>query len=303
MNTRRNVLIAVLVLINLPMALSAIEAASYYYVNRSTGTIVSSGLTREYRLYVPPSYDAAKPAPLVISMHGAGLWPAAQMDLSQWNATADQHGFIVAYPSAVRGDGPAVWKEDDPQSRDSRFISDLIDALRASYHIDPARIYADGMSNGGGMAFALSCTLGDRIAAVGIVGSAQLAPRTWCPDPRPVPVIAFHGTADSLARYEGGLSWISSQPFPNIPGFVAAWARRNHCADTPVDTRVTGDVIRRTYTGCADRADVELYTVEGGGHTWPGGGALPEWFAGSTTHSISASTLSWEFFQNHPLSR
>lgn len=303
MTTRRNVLIAVLVLINLPMALAAIEAASYYYVNRSTDTIVSSGLTREYRLYVPPSYDAATPAPLVISMHGAGLWPAAQMDLSQWNTTADEHGFIVAYPSAVRGEGPAVWKEDDPQLRDSRFISDLIDALRASYNIDPARIYADGMSNGGGMAFALSCTLGNRIAAVGIVGSAQLAPRTWCPDPRPVPVIAFHGTDDSLARYEGGLSWISAQPFPNIPRFVAAWARRNHCADTPVDTRVTGDVIRRTYTDCADRADVEFYTVEGGGHTWPGGGKLPEWFAGSTTHSISASNLSWEFFRNHPLSR
>jgi polyhydroxybutyrate depolymerase len=41
------------------------------------------------------------------------------------------------------------------------FISELIDKLEASYNIDPARIYANGLSNGGGVTFALSCTLSE----------------------------------------------------------------------------------------------------------------------------------------------
>ena len=81
----------------------------------------------------------------------------------------------------------------------------LIDALQARYNIDPRRVYADGLSNGGGMAFVLSCTLSDRIAAVGLVGSAQLLPWEWCQDERPVPMVNFHGTADrftSVARLD-----------------------------------------------------------------------------------------------------
>ena len=68
-----------------------------------------------------------------------------------------------------------------------------------------------------------------------------------------------------------------------------------------MDTRVAADVTRRSYSRCADRADVVLYAIEGGGHTWPGGGALPEWFVGSTTQSIDAAELMWEFFRDHPL--
>ena len=80
-------------------------------------------------------------------------------------------------------------------ARDVRFISELIDKLEAAYNIDPTRIYANGLSNGGGMAFVLSCTLSDRIAAVGMVGAAQTLPWSWCTDRRPVPMIAvsWHG--------------------------------------------------------------------------------------------------------------
>src|SRR5947209_15439212 len=88
--------------------------------------------------------------------------------------------------------------------RDVRFISELIDTLRAAYNIDPTRIYANGLSIGGGMAFVLSCTLSDRIAAVGMVAAAQSLPSSWCTDHRPVPMIAFHGTADPIVPYQGG---------------------------------------------------------------------------------------------------
>ena len=79
------------------------------------------------------------------------------------------------------------------------------------------------------------------------------------------------------------------------------WARRNQCSATPVDSAVTFDVTRRAYSHCSDDAAVVLYTVEGGGHTWPGGGPMPEWFAGRTTRSIDASSVMWAFFREHRL--
>jgi polyhydroxybutyrate depolymerase len=303
MKDRRVVLGAALALIGLPVVLVPIEAVSFYAANRDNGTFVSSGEKREYLLYVPRSYDRSKPTPLVISMHGAGLWGASQRDISRWNDLADRKGFIVVYPSGVGGKGVRVWRAEpgDGLMKDVRFISELIDTLSASYNIDSTRIYANGLSNGGGMSFVLSCTLSDRIAAVGMVAAAQTMPWRWCTDHRAVPMIAFHGTADRHVPYNGGSSWISSRPFPNVSRWAANWARRNGCGSNPVESTVAADVTRRTYTNCADDAAVVLYTVQGGGHTWPGGTPLPKWFVGRTTRSIDATRLMWEFFSEHPL--
>jgi polyhydroxybutyrate depolymerase len=298
MNDRRVTLGAALALVALPLLIVPIEAFSFYATNRDNGSFVSSGEKREYLLYVPGSYDRSKPAPLVISLHGAGLWGASQKDISRWNDLADRKGFIVVYPSGLGGNGVRIWRAEpgDGVTKDVRFISELIDTLKASYNIDTTRVYANGLSNGGGMSFVLSCTLSNRIAAVGLVAAAQTMPWRWCTDQRPVPMIAFHGTADPEIPYNGGSSWISPRPFPSTPRWAANWARRNRCAPDPVDTTVAPDVTRRSYTGCADDAAVVLYTVRGGGHTWPGGMQLPEWFVGRTTRSIDATSLMWDFF-------
>lgn len=109
---------------------------------------------------------------------------------------------------------------------DVQYVSDLVDKLEADFNIDPARIYADGMSNGGGMAFVLSCTLSDRIAAVGAVAAAQILPFSWCKNLRAVPMIAFHGTADPIVPYGGGSSWKAPapRPFSDVLAWVADWA-------------------------------------------------------------------------------
>jgi polyhydroxybutyrate depolymerase len=305
MKDRRLALGAALALVGLPVLAVPIEAVSFYRANRDNGSFVSSGETREYLLYVPKSYDRRTPAPLVISMHGAGLWGASQKETSRWNELADKKGFIVVYPSGVGGKGVRIWRaEPGPGlAKDVRFISELIDTLKAAYNIDSSRIYANGLSNGGGMSFALSCTLPDRIAAVGMVAAAQTLPWSSCTDSHPVPMIAFHGTADPEIPYNGGSSWISPRPFPNVPRWVAKWARRNRCEADPVESVVVADVTRRAYTSCADDAVVVLYTIEGGGHTWPGGAPLPEWFVGRTSQSIDATSLMWAFFRDHPLRR
>jgi polyhydroxybutyrate depolymerase len=305
MTDRRVVLGAALALIGLPVVIVPIEAVSFYTANRDNGSFVSSGEKRDYLLYVPESYDRSRATPLVISMHGAGLWGAAQRETSQWNTLADSAGFIVVYPSGIGGNGVRIWRAEPGPGlmKDVRFISELIDTLKASYNIDSTRIYANGLSNGGGMSFVLSCTLSDRIAAVGMVAAAQTLPWSWCTDHRPVPMIAFHGTADPDVPYNGGSSWISSRPFPNVPRWVANWAARNRCEANPVESTVAADVTRRAYANCADDAAVVLYTVRGGGHTWPGGTPLPKWFVGRTTRSIDATSLMWSFFSEHPLAR
>lgn len=304
----RPALHAVLALLAVPVALAAVTCASFYFRNRDNGGFVSSGEKRTYRLYVPKSYDAARPAPLVISLHGGGLWGAAQMETSRWNAVADEQGLLVVYPSGVGSRGPRAWRvgaaRGDESARDVRFIAELIDTLRSSYRIDPARIYADGLSNGGGMAFLLSCTLSDRIAAVGLVASAHFLPWSACPDPRAVPMISFHGTDDRFTPYHGGRSWVARDHlFPSIPAFTAEWARRNHCGAKPVESAIAADVTRLEYTGCADDAEVVLYTIQGGGHTWPGGGPMPEWFAGRASRGVDATRETWAFFRAHPLAR
>jgi polyhydroxybutyrate depolymerase len=305
MKDRRVVLGAALALIGLPVVLVPIAAVSFYAANRDNGTFVSSGEKREYLLYVPRSYDRSKPTPLVISMHGAGLWGASQRDISRWNDLADRKGFIVVYPSGIGGKGVRIWRAEPGPGlmKDVRFISELIDTLKASYNIDSTRIYANGLSNGGGMSFVLSCTLSDRIAAVGMVAAAQTLAWTWCADHRPAPMTAVHGTADPDIPYTGGTSWISPRPLPSTPRWAPNWARRNRCGTNPFESTVAADVTRRTYTSCADDAAVVLYTVQGGGHTWPGGTPLPEWFVGRTTRSIDATSLLWAFFADHPLAK
>jgi polyhydroxybutyrate depolymerase len=302
---RRRALRAAHVLLATPVALAVVSCVSFYARNRDNGGFLSSGEERTYRLYVPKSYEPGRPTPLVISLHGGGLWGAAQMEMSRWNAVADEQGLIVVYPSGAGGGGPRAWHVGGGRSaRDVRFIAELIDTLKASYTIDTTRIYADGLSNGGGMAFLLSCTMSDRIAAVGLVASAQFLPWNECEDQRAVPMIAFHGTDDRFTPYHGGSSWVAGDHvFPSIPLFTASWARRNRCQASPVESAVAADVSRLEYKGCADDADVVLYTIRGGGHTWPGGGPMPEWFAGSTSTSVDASRQAWAFFQAHPLQR
>jgi polyhydroxybutyrate depolymerase len=301
---------ALLIVIGLPVLLVLIVTAWIAILNETNGTIVSSGQDRAYLLYVPPSYDRTKPAPLVISLHGAAVWPALQMNTSRWNRLADEQGFIVAYPSG--NDVPRIWHVDRGAGlmRDVRFISDLIDKLEKTYNIDPARIYANGLSNGGGMSFVLSCTLSNRIAAVGLVSSAQTLPWNWCTDPRPVPMMMFHGTADPIVPYEGGLPEgafaptkfdPNAKPFPKASEWAANWAQRNRCGANPAESAAAADVSRREYTNCADGASVVFYTIKGGGHQWPGGKQLPEWWVGPESNSVAATSLLWAFFREHPL--
>ena len=185
---------------------------------------VSNGEERKYLLHVPAGYDPASAVPLVVSLHGFSDWPAHHSRMTGWNKLADEQGFIVVYPS---GSGyPKRWRmpafEGYPEGtlNDVQFLSELIDSLQAEYHLDPARIYVDGMSNGGGMAYVLGCKLSERIAAVGGVAGYYVYPQAECQPSRSFPMILYHGTGDPIVSYTGNTSRRTGFTSPALPAFV-----------------------------------------------------------------------------------
>jgi len=281
------------------VAIVLIAIAIYLLSNRTNGAIISSGDRRRYLLYVPESYDPESPTPLVINIHGFAQWPANQMKVSQWNEVADEYGFIVVYPS---GTGfPWRWRVTDEPDKEVAFISDLISKLEDDYNIDSSRVYANGLSNGGGMTLLLSSKLSDRITAVGIVAGALYGVDFDNSQVRPVPAIFFHGEADTIATYEGGFYERTGMTIPSVPEFVASYAQANECNATPTTFMETGNITGIRYSQCNQNADVVFYSIADGGHNWPGGEPLPESITGKTTQEINATELMWEFFQEFSL--
>lgn len=273
--------------------------------------VIESGLTydgmeRRYLLYVPESYDPAQPAPLVLSLHGFASNPGQQMEFSNWNTTADAHGFLVAYPQGT--DFPLRWNTDqntDPDGMlrssadDVGFISSLIDSLSERYCLDHTRVYATGLSNGGGMSNRLACELADRITAIGTVAGAYNPLSGGCHPSRPVPVIAFHGTEDDVVPYNGTI--FQGTAFPSIPNWAAGWAERNGCDLTPQAMDSVGDVDIIRYVNCEDDVQVILHTVNGGGHTWPSGNGQIEFLVGTVNRDVDATARMWAFFEGYSL--
>lgn len=295
------------VILGTPLLVLAALLLVYLGANRTNGEIESSGRTRRYLLYVPESYRPERATSLVISLHGLADWPARHSSMTGWNALAEAEGFIVVYPA---GTGfPRRWEslggagESSGAGGDVAFISDLIDALSREYNIDPDHIYVNGLSNGGGMSHLLACVLSDRIAAIGTVAGAYGLPDAECRPSRPVPVIAFHGTADPIVPYEGVQLQRPSRVLRPAAEWAAGWAARNGCDATPAGLPPVGAVSGVRYGDCDREAEVLFYTVEGGGHTWPGGEPIPAFIAGETNQDIDATRLMWDFFQAHPLSR
>jgi polyhydroxybutyrate depolymerase len=300
---KKKILWFLLAFLAIILFLALLVVLAFLRSNRTNGRLVSSGVERAYLLYVPESYDPAVPTPLVISIHGYAEWPAHQMQISHWNDLADQYGFIVVYPSGTHF--PLRWRissglfSDNDPMLDVAFISKLIDKLEEEYRVDSSRIYANGLSNGGGMSFVLSCALSERIAAIGSVSGAYLFPWDECRPSRKVPAIVFHGTADPIVPYAGGPSRSFDINFPPVPKWIDTLAERNGCTGAPEQLTASGEVSGIHFTSC--EADVVFYTIAGGGHAWPGGDPLPESIAGYTSQDIDATRTMWEFFQSHPL--
>lgn len=268
---------------------------------------------RCYLLYVPAAYDPAQPAPLLVNLHAFSAGPKEQMQLSGSNELAETANIVVVYPQG--SSFPQRWHTvapaDDPRVDDVQFIRATIADVSRLLAVNPVRVYVMGFSNGGSLAQRLACEAADLVAAVGSVGSPAPNLPGGCQPARPVPLIAFHGTADPISPYEGGVisfpvldGLISTNPtpltVPPVESWLAAWAERNGCQETGELQGVTAGVIAKRYSGCREGAEVRLYIVDGGGHIWPGGGELPAGVFGPASQAINASQVIWDFFEIHP---
>ncbi len=276
----------------------------------SARSLASGGLKRCYLLHIPPEYEPGYSLPLMISLPGFTSNPTGQQYLTRWNEVADNESLIVVYPQGTSF--PLRWNSSetftDSDVDDIQFITDLIDEVSNIVAVDPTRIYVDGMSNGGSMANRVACELADKVAAVGVVTGPPIEPPGGCNPQRPISLIAFYGTEDPLVTYEGGIvseSFISklinrsSHPvsFPSVESYIEAWAERNGCPPLPELIPANGDASGVRYTDCKDSTEIVFYTIEGGGHTWPGGRPT---FVGKTSSDINASQVMWAFFKAHP---
>ena len=115
--------------------------------------------------------------------------------------------------------------------------------------------------------------------------------------------IAFHGTDDPIVPYHGGRTVVPfhSYDFLPVPEWAANWAKKNGCGDDPESIPPIGKVSGVRYTGCDGDVEVVFYTVNGGGHTWPGGDELPKWLTGPTNMDVNASEMMWEFFSKYSI--
>jgi polyhydroxybutyrate depolymerase len=247
----------------------------------------------------------------VLSLHGFASRPEGQVFLTRWNEVADQEGFVVVYPQGTQF--PVRWNSFPDSgwaaADDVLFLRDLVSEISRLASIDPRRIFVSGMSNGGAMTHLAACELADIFAAAGVVAGPAMDPSDGCRPSRAISVVGFYGTADPLVSYEGGNlaehlpKWAGPQGASvQVIGAVEwaeSWARRNGCDPKSEVIYSQGDTIGVSYPSCSDDSEVVLYTVEGGGHSWPGGPSIP--YLGKTTHAVDASAAMWAFFQRHPM--
>jgi polyhydroxybutyrate depolymerase len=270
-------------------------------------TLRVGDITRTYLLHIPVSLDRSAPAPVVLVLHGAGGRGAGFARHTGFSELADEQGFIAVYPDGIRrrwNDGRTSGLSQD----DVGFIRSLLDTLGAEFAVDTRRIYATGISNGAMFSYRLACDLPDTFAAIAPVAGAlpaDLASR--CTQAEPVAIAAFQGTADRFVPYLGGAVVQRRGRVLSAEETMAFWARVDGCSLSPTSAlepdRAPDDgtrVRRSDYPGCGKDRELVLYTIEGGGHTWPGGPSVARLVVGRVSRDIDATPTIWDFFARHP---
>lgn len=268
-------------------------------VAQTNGTIVHNGVTRNYIVYVPPTYQPGNSWPLVFVLHGFTQSSSTIMNVSGFNAIADTGNFIVAYPNGIGN----AWNTNSGMTGGSTaddigFIGALTDTLHGLYNIDLNRVYSCGFSAGGYMSHRLACEAPRCYAAVAsVAGTMSNAAYAACLPSRPTPVMQIHGTSDFIVSYNG-----SAAGGKSVDDVIALWSTSNICVTPPavqllpdINTQDNSTVEKSVYSPCSTNVRVELYKVIGGGHQWPGTTALLGGL-GAINRDINASAEIWNFF-------
>lgn len=255
--------------------------------------VASGGLQRTYALHLPPGHDRSRATPLVVAFHGASGTHQFAEDMGLFRA-ADRLGFIVVAPDGIGGDWAlgcgGCTLADRSGIDDVRFVQTLFGQVSQHLSVDRNRIYAAGRSDGATFTYRLGCSI--PLAGIAVVSGTMIGSGR-CEPLRPVPLIAFHGTADPVIPFSGGAA----------PATL--WAGLNGCSPTPTATALPDrvddgtTVFRYDYGACREGADVTFFAINGGGHAWPGS-LVPYSSGGPQSREIEASEEIVDFFARHP---
>jgi polyhydroxybutyrate depolymerase len=265
----------------------------------------AGGRQRTYLFQLPSDYTSSKRWPVVMAVSGNTQSGRDAARISRFDEFAYRNGVIAVFPNSAAG-----W--DLKGASDVEFFSAIVDKLIADDSADASRVYVTGGASGGLLAFKVACELAERIAAVApVIATMPVTFAENCHPARPISLLEINGTADRDVRYEGGskLGLFGNFGLALLSAQASAhwWAQSDGCTDTPARDSLTPktkdglETLRDTYYGCREGTAVTLYSVVGGGHTWPGGQGLPRIIFGKTSRDLNANEVIWEFFKVHAL--
>ena len=244
-----------------------------------TSTIEIGG--RQVTVHIPESYDPARPAPLVVGLHGYTSNAAELESYLRLTPESDKRGFVYAYPDGTTDQqGHRFWNATDaccsfftPKPDDSRYLSDLIATIQGAYRIDRARVYLIGHSNGGLMAFRMACDHAGQVTAIVTLNGADGNDAARCRPSEPVSVLAIHSSADETVAFGGGV--INGVAYPSAATTVTHWLGYDHCGgagrgapslDLVTDLPAAETSVRTYEQGCAAGSTVQAWTINAGTH-------------------------------------
>ena len=255
-------------------------------------TLTVEGVSRDYQLYIPTSYDGTKPLPIVFNFHGFGGTASDHMKTADMRTLANNEMFFLVYPQGSLLGGYSHWNAAMPggdnksTANDTGFFEAMLTSISSSYKVDPTRVYACGYSNGGFFSYFLAGTKSNLVAAIGSVSGTMLEGN---PDPtNPTPVISIHGTSDTVVPFSGGNGYLSNSDVLNY------WANKNGAITTPVITNLTSGYVtveKSTFLDSSEIIWVEGYKINGGDHVW----------FDLDLNGFDTNQLIWNFFSKHSL--
>jgi len=258
-----------------------------------------AGTTREYLLYQPA--DLPPHAPVVFVLHGYTDNAAKTRTFSHMDAIADRYGFAVVYPQGTKDQqGKRFWQvgyafHANETINDVDFLVALAHHVQTTHQFAPQHTYMTGMSNGGDMAYLMACQRPDVFTAIApVVGTMMQWLYDAYPNPQPIPILAFNGTADTVTNYAGDPhntgGWGA---YLGVAAIMAYWQRAHGAGASHVDIIQGPDgtdprhVAHHQYDTGHTSSQLQLYQVIGGGHDWSGG---------TDTLFVDASDVIGQFF-------
>lgn len=265
--------------------------------------LTHKGLDRYY--YIQLAHPEAEGLSSVLfNLHGYGSDAIEQMNYTNFNnlANTKENNFILIHPqgaplNTALTSSSSHWNSGGwtigSTVDDVDFIDTIIALVSQKYDLNQNRIYSTGMSNGGFMSYHLACNLSSKIAAVAsVTGSMSSETYESCNPDHPTSILQVHGSIDVTVPFDGN----SALGMRSVNDVMDYWKLYNACDVDPTsiiidyfDIEIA--VQHDTYSNCLNDVHVELYKIEGMGHTWPYKGR----------YGISATEIIWEFINTYDI--